>query len=91
MATSQKFSKKGSPHAYIAAQLGGAFDPLPSWFPVLERAGKLRYVGENCDIEVRVITGQWWRVEPGDWVVVQKGGDVWHFEDQDFRRMFSAD
>jgi len=95
----RKFSKKGSPHTYIAAQLGGAFDSFPSWFPVLERAGKLRFDEENGDVEVRVITGQWWRVNPGDWVVVQRGGDteygyrsvadVYHIEDEDFRRMFN--
>lgn len=83
-----KYTKRGSPHEYIAARLPGAFDPLPSWFPVLERAGKLRYEGENMDVEVRVITGQWWRVNAGDWVVLQRGGDVWLIEDQDFRRMF---
>ena len=85
----QKYTKVGSPHSYIAAQLGGAFDPFPSWFPVLERAGKLRFDEEIGDVEVRVITGQWWRVEPGDWVVVQRGGDVWHLDDADFRRMFT--
>ena len=92
-----KYTKRGSPHEYIAARLPGAFDPLPSWFPVLERAGKLRYEGENMDVEVRVITGQWWHVNVGDWVVVQRSGlglpgqrnfGCYVIEDQDFRRMF---
>lgn len=83
-----KYTKRGSPHEYIAARLPGAFDPLPSWFPVLERAGKLRYEGENMDVEVRVITGQWWRVNVGDWVVVQRNFGCFVIEDQDFRRMF---
>lgn len=83
-----KYTKRGSPHEYIAARLPGVFDPLPSWFPVLERAGKLRYGGENMDVEVRVITGQWWRVNVGDWVVVQRNFGCFVIEDQDFRRMF---
>ena len=85
-----KYTKHGSPHEYIAARLPGAFDPLPSWFPVLERAGKLRYEGENLDVEVRVITGQWWRVNVGDWVVVQRNFGCYVIEDQDFRRMFDG-
>src|SRR5216117_3023067 len=77
----QRYLKVGSPYQYIAAQLGGPFDPLPSWFQLLEKTGILRYDSEH-NVEVRVITGAWQTVEyasttvtdrqQGDWVVLQR-------------------
>lgn len=84
-----KYAKRGSSHEYIAARLGGPLDPLPSWFPVLVRAGKLRVDAVSGDIEVRVITGRWWVVNTGDWVVLQReGANVYHIEHEDFVQLF---
>jgi hypothetical protein len=97
--TVQHYSKAGSPFQYIAARMGGPFDPLPSWFPLLQQTGNLRYDSEH-NVEVRTITGAWQSVQQGDWVVLQRadpkagvGFDkcaVWHVEHEDFIKLWNA-
>lgn len=78
-----KYRRADKPFQYIAARLGGVFDPLPYWFRLVEENGMLRYDSEH-NIEVRTITGVWRTVEQGDWVVLQRGGNIWHVEHEDF-------
>jgi hypothetical protein len=95
--TVQRFTRRDRPFQYIAARLGGPFDPLPYWFQVLERNGTLRYDSEY-NVEVRVITGAWQTVSQGDWVVLQRGGEsdlagfdkanVWLVEHEDFIKLW---
>lgn len=97
--TVQRFKRIDRPHEYIAARLGGPFDPLPSWFPLLEKTGTLRYDDER-NVHVRTITGAWRMVEQGDWVVLQRGGDsgsigfdkpnIYHVEHEDFIKLWKA-
>jgi len=75
--TVQHFKRADRPYKYIAARLGSPFDPLPSWFHLLEKTCTLRYDDER-NVEVRTITGNWRTVEQGDWVVLQQGGNVDH-------------
>lgn len=82
-----RFKRADRPYQYIAARLGGAFDPLPSWFQLLEKTGTLRYDSEH-NVEVRTITGNWRTVEQGDWVVLQRGGDVYHIDHEDFIKLW---
>ena len=82
-----KYTKTGSDAEYIAAQVGGPWDDFPSWFGVAERAGLLRYTAEG-GLEVKIITGQRWSADVGDWVVLQKGFGCYLIGDDDFRRMF---
>jgi hypothetical protein len=49
--------------------------------------GKLRFDDEGF-VEVRVITGQWQQVEPGEWVVLQRGGNIWLAEHEDFIKLW---
>lgn len=69
--TAQRFRRTDRPYQYIAARMGGPFDPLPSWFPLLQQTGNLRYDSEH-NVEVRTITGAWQSVLQGDWVVLQR-------------------
>lgn len=85
--TVQRFKRADRPYQYIAARLGGPFDPLPSWFQLLEKTGTLRYDSEH-NVEVRTITGNWRTVEQGDWVVLQKGGDIYHVAHEDFIKLW---
>lgn len=95
--TVQHFRRADRPFQYIAARLGGPFDPLPDWFPLLQQTGNLRYDSEH-NVEVRTITGAWRNVEQGDWVVLQRadpkagvGFDqcaVWHVEHEDFIKLW---
>ena len=89
----QHYKRRDRDFQYIAARLGSLFDPLPSWFRLVEETGMLRYDSER-NVEVRTITGAWRTVEQGDWVVLQRGGDsngigfaganIWHVEHEDF-------
>lgn len=89
----QFYKRADLPYRYIAARLGGAFDPLPSWFQLLHNTGMLRYDDEH-NVEVLTVTGVWRMVEQGDWVVLQQAGShngvrvvgaiVWHVEHEDF-------
>lgn len=95
--TVSRFKRADRPYQYIAARLGGPFDPLPSWFQLLEKTGTLRYDSEH-NVEVRVITGAWQMVSPGEWVVLQRadtkagpGFDeptIWHVEHEDFIKLW---
>lgn len=97
--TVQHFRRVDRPYQYIAARIGGPFDPLPSWFRLLEETGTLRYDSEH-NVEVRTITGAWQSVQQGDWVVLQRadakagiGFDkptVWHVEHEDFIKLWEA-
>ena len=80
----RKFRRVDRPFEYIAHR---HCDEFPSWFAVLSRAGTLR-LDDAGNVEVRVITGQWQQVEPGEWVVLQRGGDVWRVEHEDFIKLW---
>lgn len=94
-----KYKRVDRPYQYIAARLGGPFDPLPSWFRLLEETGTLRYDSEH-NVEVRTITGAWQSVSQGDWVVVQRADEsagigfdkptVWHVEHEDFIKLWES-
>lgn len=88
-----KYKRADKPYSYIAARLGGAFDPLPYWFRLLANTGMLRFDSE-FNVEVQLITGAWDQVKEGDWVVVQRAevngpigyerANIWHVEHEDF-------
>lgn len=72
---------------YIAANVPGVFDPIPSWFELLVQEGTLRYNNDGM-IEVKVITGAWQLANSGEVVVLQQGGDVYLVEQEDFARLW---
>lgn len=96
----QRFRRTDRPYQYIAARMGGPFDPLPSWFNALQQNGTLRYDSEH-NVEVRTITGVWRTVEQGNWVVLQRasiGGpvgfdkaNIWLVEHEDFIKLWIAE
>lgn len=55
---------------------------------MLERAGKLTHDLETGEFKYKAITGKWWWLNAGDWVVLQQGGDVYGIEHEDFVRLF---
>lgn len=93
----QRYKRHDRPYQYIAARVGSPFDPLPYWFRWLEENGTLRYDSEY-NVEVKVITGAWQTVSPGDWVVVQRASPlgpvgfenatIWLVEHEDFIKLW---
>lgn len=85
----QRFKRRDRDFQYIAARVDCLLGPLPSWFRIVEETGMLRYDSER-NVEVRTITGVWRTVEQGDWVVLQRGGDLYHVEHEDFIKTWEA-
>jgi len=83
----RKFRRVDRPFEYIAHRFEGHCACWPSWFHAVYNLGKLRFDDEGF-VEVRVITGQWQQVEPGEWVVLQRGGNIWLAEHEDFIKLW---
>lgn len=73
-------------HRYVAACIGGLFDPLPHWFEPLQEAGRIKAVEEG--FSVLTITGNWRLVREGGYVVYQEDGTLWVLSAEDFGRTF---
>jgi len=84
--TVSRYRRRGYDHKYVAFQLGGPFDPLPSWFQDLESAGRVKIL--ETSVMVHTITGNWREVAQGGWIVYQSDGSLWEMNDAAFTELF---
>lgn len=85
----QKFVMRDSQRVYVAERVPGLCEPLPSWFDVVMRAGKLAMCDMTGQLSVRQITGSWIALNPGDWLVVGDNHYVYGIEHDDFVRSYT--
>lgn len=70
----------------VAFQFNSQNQSLPDWFQALVRTGKARWV--ESGLEVRHITGKYWTVEIGQYVLLNGLGNVHVMEAPDFEKMY---
>lgn len=96
--TVQRYRRRDRPGVkYVAFQVGGLMDSLPSWFQDLVAKGQAKD-GEDCP-SVKTITGVWRRCPQGTWVVYQQpvraeawqglqNGYLWEMNAEAFNHLF---
>ena len=85
--TVQRYRRHDRPGVkYVAFQVGGLMDTLPSWFQDLVAKGQAKD-GEDCP-SVKTITGDWRRCPQGTWVVYQQNGYLWEMDSEAFNHLF---
>lgn len=86
----QRFRKHSRPGVrYVAWQVGTALDPYPDWVADLIKAGRAKDTDHG--LQVQTITGNWRRVDEGQWVVLEETPGptwIWEMNAEDFSRMF---
>lgn len=70
----------------VAFQFKSLNQPLPDWFNAVVRLKKARF--EDCGLQVQHITGKFWTVEVGQYVLLNGLGNVHVMEADDFEKMF---
>lgn len=82
------FTSKRTGQVMTGFQYKGPLGPIPPWFDAVVKAGNAKLPTERSPFEVKVITGRWWPVYAGDWVICTASCTVWHIADENVHQLF---